>query len=176
VVSKYIGETEKNLKRIFTAAATGGTLLLFDEADALFGRRSEVKDAHDRYANIEVNFLLQQMELYRGVAVLATNQMDALDPAFLRRLRFVVRFPFPGAAERAAIWRCALPPRMPVGELDFDRLALLNLAGGNIHNIVLNAAFLAATEATPLAMRHLLVAARAEFSKLGRPLDETVLR
>ena len=100
VVSKYIGETEKNLRRLFDAAEDGGAILFFDEADALFGKRSEVKDSHDRYANIEVNYLLQRMEAYRGLAILATNMKDALDPAFLRRLRFVVDFPFPGPAER----------------------------------------------------------------------------
>ena len=109
VVSKYIGETEKNLRRLFDAAEDGGAILFFDEADALFGKRSEVKDSHDRYANIEINYLLQRMEAYRGLAILATNMKSALDPAFLRRLRFIVDFPFPGAAERRAIWQQVFP-------------------------------------------------------------------
>ncbi len=109
VVSKYIGETEKNLRRVFDAAEDGGAILLFDEADALFGKRSEVKDSHDRYANIEVSYLLQRMEAYRGLAILTTNLKSALDPAFLRRIRFVVQFPFPDAAQRAEIWRRVFP-------------------------------------------------------------------
>src|SRR6266581_6276215 len=123
VVSKYIGETEKNLRRLFDAAEDGGAILFFDEADALFGKRSEVKDSHDRYANIEINYLLQRMESYGGLAILATNMRSALDSAFLRRLRFVVTFPFPGAAERRAIWQKAFPAQAPRGDLDFDRLA-----------------------------------------------------
>ena len=115
VVSKYIGETEKNLRRLFDAAEEGGAILFFDEADALFGKRSEVKDSHDRYANIEVNYLLQRMESYRGLAILATNMRSALDPAFLRRLRFVRRLPVPRAAERRAIWAKVFPPRALYG-------------------------------------------------------------
>ena len=144
VVSKYIGETEKNLRRLFDAAEGGGAILLFDEADALFGKRSEVKDSHDRYANIEVSYLLQRMEAYRGLAILTTNMKNALDTAFLRRLRFVVQFPFPDAAQRAEIWRRVFPAATPTEGLDFERLARLNVAGGNIRNIALNAAFLAA--------------------------------
>src|ERR1051325_10574431 len=116
VVSKYIGETEKNLRRIFDAAEDGGAVLLFDEADALFGKRSEVRDSHDRYANIEVSYLLQRMEAYRGLAILTTNMKTALDPAFLRRLRFVVQFPFPDAAQRELIWRRIFPDATPVAE------------------------------------------------------------
>ena len=142
VVSKYIGETEKNLKRVFDAAEGGGVVLLFDEADALFGRRSEVKDSHDRYANIEVSYLLQRMEAYRGLAILTTNQRSALDNAFLRRLRFVVEFPFPDASGRAEIWRRVFPAATPTEGLDVTRLARLNVAGGNIRNIAVNAAFL----------------------------------
>jgi hypothetical protein len=144
VVSKYIGETEKNLRRVFDAAEMGGAILLFDEADALFGKRSEVKDSHDRHANIEVSYLLQRMEAYRGLAILTTNLKDALDDAFLRRLRFVIEFPFPSAAERARIWRSVFPAATPTRGLDADKLARLDLAGGNIRNIALNAAFLAA--------------------------------
>ncbi len=141
--SKYIGETEKNLRRVFDAAEEGGAVLFFDEADALFGKRSEVKDSHDRYANIEINYLLMRMETFRGVAILATNQKHALDPAFMRRLRFVVGFPFPGVAERKAIWQSVFPAHTPVGQLDYDRLARFQLSGGNIFN----AAFAAAHQA-----------------------------
>ena len=120
VVSKYIGETEKNLRRVFDAAEEGGAILLFDEADALFGKRSEVKDSHDRYANIEISYLLQRMEAYRGLAILATNMKEALDPAFLRRLRFVVQFPFPDQTQRAEIWRRIFPAKTPTDSLDID--------------------------------------------------------
>ena len=125
VVSKYIGETEKNLRRVFDAAEEGGAILFFDEADALFGKRSEVKDSHDRYANIEVSYLLQRMEAYRGLAILATNLKDALDPAFLRRLRFVVQFPFPDQAHRAEIWRRIFPAQTPTERLEAVTLARL---------------------------------------------------
>jgi hypothetical protein len=172
VVSKYIGETEKNLRRLFDAAEDGGAVLFFDEADALFGKRSEVKDSHDRYANIEINYLLQRMEAYRGLAILATNMKSALDPAFLRRLRFIVNFPFPGAPERKAIWRKVFPDQTPVSGLDFDRLARLNITGGHIHNIAMNAAFLAAQAGQPVGMPLVLDAARTEFRKLDRPINE----
>src|SRR6185503_5388776 len=144
VVSKYIGETEKNLRKLFDVAEDGGAILFFDEADALFGKRSEVKDSHDRYANIEINYLLQRMEAYRGLAILATNMKAALDGAFLRRLRFILDFPYPGVKERKLIWEKALPAETPKADLDFDRLARLNISGGNIHSIALNAAFIAA--------------------------------
>jgi hypothetical protein len=172
VVSKYIGETEKNLRRVFDAAEEGGAILLFDEADALFGKRSEVKDSHDRYANIEVSYLLQRMEAYRGLAVLTTNMKNALDQAFLRRIRFAVQFPFPGAAQRAEIWRRIFPAETPTEDLKVDKLARLNVAGGNIRNIALNAAFLAAEAGEPVGMTHLLRAARSEYSKLEKPLTE----
>ncbi len=172
-VSKYIGETEKNLRRIFDAAETSGAVLLFDEADALFGKRSEVKDSHDRYANIEVSYLLQRMESYRGLAILTTNQKEALDPAFLRRIRFVVNFPFPNAAQRAEIWRRIFPAAMPSKGLDVDKLARLNIPGGNIRNIALHAAFLAAEADEPVRMTHLLRAARREYEKMERNLTNT---
>ncbi len=175
VVSKYIGDTERNLRRMFDAAEQGGAILLFDEADALFGKRSEVKDSHDRYANIEVNYLLQRMEAYRGVAILATNARSALDHAFMRRLRFVVNFPYPGRIERALIWRKAFPPVVQLAALDYERLARLNLTGGNIQTTALNAAFLAAADCTAVTMRHVLTAARHELVKLNRPIDETEL-
>ena len=172
VVSKYIGETEKNLRRVFDAAEEGGAILLFDEADALFGRRSEVKDSHDRYANIEVSYLLQRMEAYRGLAILTTNKKDALDPAFLRRLRFIIHFPFPDATERIEIWRRMFPAQTPVDSLDVTKLAKLHVAGGNIRNIALNAAFLAADANEPVRMRHLLRAARTEYAKIEKSLTD----
>jgi hypothetical protein len=172
VVSKYIGETEKNLRRVFDAAEDGGAILLFDEADALFGKRSEVKDSHDRYANIEVSYLLQRMEAYRGVAILTTNMKSALDPAFMRRIRFVVQFPFPDARQRVEIWRRIFPDSTPTERLEFANLARLNIAGGNIRNIALNGAFLAADEGQPVHMSHLLQAARGEYAKLEKPLTE----
>ena len=184
VVSKYIGETEKNLRRVFDAAEDGGAILFFDEADALFGKRSEVKDSHDRYANIEINYLLQRMEGYRGLAILATNMKSAMDIAFMRRLRFVANFAFPNQADRKRIWQRVFPqpdPRgkrlgLPLGQLDYDRLARLNLTGGSIHNVALNAAFLAAHADAPLTMSLVLAAARAEFRKLDRPINEADFR
>jgi SpoVK/Ycf46/Vps4 family AAA+-type ATPase len=176
VVSKYIGETEKNLRRVFDAAETGGTILLFDEADALFGKRTEVKDSHDRYANIEVSYLLQRMEAYRGLAILTTNQRDALDQAFARRIRFVVNFPFPDVHEREEIWRRVFPAQTPTEGIDPGRLAVLSLAGGSIRNIALSAAFLAADEEAPVGMRHLARAAARECTKLERPLSEAEVR
>jgi SpoVK/Ycf46/Vps4 family AAA+-type ATPase len=170
VVSKYIGETEKNLRRVFDAAETGGAILLFDEADSLFGKRSEVKDSHDRYANIEVSYLLQRMEAYRGLAVLTTNLRSALDTAFLRRIRFTVQFPFPDVAQRAEIWRRIFPRDVPTDRVEAEALAQLNVAGGNIRNIALNAAFLAADADEPVRMTHLLRAAQAEYTKLEKPL------
>ena len=172
IVSKYIGETEKNLRRLFDAAEDGGAILFFDEADALFGKRSEVKDSHDRYANIEINYLLQRIEAYKGLAILATNMMNALDTAFMRRLRFIVRFPFPGPVERRLIWEKIFPPDTPRESLDYDHLARFNLAGGSIQNIALNAAFMAAQAGTSVTMAILMDAARIEFRKLDRPIIE----
>ena len=171
-VSKYIGETEKNLRRIFDAAEEGGVILLFDEADALFGKRSEVKDSHDRYANIEVGYLLQRMEAYRGLAILTTNLKGSLDSAFLRRIRFVVQFPFPDVIQRTEIWRRVFPARTPASGLDERQLARLNVGGGNIRNIALGAAFLAAEADEPVRMPHLLRAAQVEYAKLEKPLTE----
>jgi hypothetical protein len=172
VVSKYIGETEKNLRRIFAAAEASGGVLLFDEADTMFGKRSEVRDAHDRYANMEVGYLLQLMESYRGLAILTTNLDDALDSAFMRRLRFVVKFPLPGPAERARIWAGAFPKTVAVGELDHARLARLSVTGGVIHNIALGAAFRAAGRGRAVSLDDILDAARAEYAKMDRPLGE----
>jgi hypothetical protein len=176
VVSKYIGETEKNLARIFDAAEGGGVILLFDEADALFGKRGEVRDSHDRYANIEVSYLLQRMEAYRGLSILTTNMKSALDSAFTRRIRFIVQFPFPDADQRAQIWGRIFPPETPTQDLDWERLAQLNVAGGHIRNIALNAAFLAAEAGEPVRMEHLLRAARSEYVKLEKSLTRTEVK
>jgi hypothetical protein len=170
VVSKFIGETEKNLRKVFDGAERGGALLLFDEADALFGKRSEVKDSHDRYANLEVSYLLMRMEEYRGLAILTTNMKKALDSAFMRRIRFVVDFPFPDVPERAEIWRRVIPAQTPARGLDPALLARLTVAGGSIRNIALAAAFLAADEGEELQMRHVLAAAKTEYLKQERTL------
>jgi ATP-dependent 26S proteasome regulatory subunit len=184
VVNKYIGETEKNLRRLFDAAEAGGSILFFDEADALFGKRSEVKDSHDRYANIETNYLLQRLESYRGLAILATNLKKALDPAFLRRIRFVIDFPFPGVADRRRLWEKVFlqddvaqgHSGPPLEDLDYARLSRLNLTGGHIHNVALNACFGAAEGRSSVTMPLVLAAARAEFLKLERPISESELR
>jgi hypothetical protein len=176
VVSKYIGESEKNLRRVFDAAEDSGAILLFDEADALFGKRSEVKDSHDRYANIEVSYLLQRMESYRGLAILTTNLKGALDVAFQRRLRFVVNFPFPDQAMREAIWRGTFPPRAQPEAIDYGKLARLNVAGGSIRNIAINAAFRAAERDEHVSMQHLLHASHFEASKRERPLSDAETR
>jgi hypothetical protein len=163
-VSKYIGETEKNLRRIFDGADTGGVILLFDEADALFGKRSEVRDSHDRFANIEVSYLLQRMEAFRGLAILTTNLKDLVDKSFLRRLRFVVEFPYPDTVQRAAIWRRAFPAETPTRSIDIDRLTALSVTGANVESIALRAAFLAADASEPVSMEHVLQAARSELA------------
>lgn len=173
MVSKYIGETEKNLSRIFDAAEKSGAILLFDEADALFGKRSDVNDSHDRYANIEINYLLQRMDTYRGVAVLTTNLKTSIDSAFMRRIRFVVDFPFPDKEQRAEIWKKSFPRTAPLEGIDFDKLARLNIVGGNIRNTALNAAFIAAGEGRSIQMRHLLKAAQFEYAKLEKRLSES---
>jgi len=154
------------------AAEEGGAILFFDEADALFGKRSEVKDSHDRYANIEINYLLQRMEAYRGLAVLATNRKGDLDPAFMRRVRFVVNFPFPDNALRAEIWRRIFPASTPLDHLDVGKLSRLKVAGGNIRNIALNAAFLAAAAGETVGMSHLFSAAKSECAKIEKPVSE----
>jgi hypothetical protein len=176
VVNKYIGVTEKNLKQLFDAAEDGGTILFFDEAEALAGKRSEVKEALDRYANIEIAYLLQRMEAFSGLAILATNMKAALDTAFIRRLRFIVNFPLPGASERRGIWERIFPPQTPTSALDFDFLARLPLAGGNIQSIAINAAFLASTVSGGVTMPVVLDAARAEYRKLARPINESDFR
>jgi ATPase family associated with various cellular activities (AAA) len=178
VVSKYIGETEKNLHQIFMEAQTGNAILFFDEADALFGKRSEVRDAHDRYANIEVGYLLQKMEEYEGVAILATNLSQHIDEAFLRRMHFIVEFPFPDHEYRKRIWQVIFPREAPLAqEVDFEVLAReIKLAGGNINNIALAAAFYAAGNGRVIQMPHLWQAARREHQKLGRTWEDTNAR
>ncbi|MFP4100057.1 ATP-binding protein, partial [Coleofasciculus sp.] len=176
VVSKYIGETEKNLRRIFDAAETSGAILLFDEADALFGKRTQVKDSHDRHANVEVSYLLQRMEAYQGLAILTTNLLDALDQAFMRRINFSLKFPFPNAPERTEIWQRIFPKETPTKNLDMKKLGKLNMAGGNIRNIALNAAFIAADAGEPVMMKHLLQATKSESLKLGKILTDSEIR
>jgi ATPase family associated with various cellular activities (AAA) len=174
VVSKYIGETEKNLDRVFAAAERSNAILLFDEADALFGKRSEVRDSHDRYANVEVSYLLQKMEEYEGVAILASNMRQHLDHAFLRRLAFTIHFPFPDEESRRRIWEGSWPAEAPLDpDVDFSVLAReFRLSGGNIRNIVIAAAFLAAAERAPVRQSHLLHATRREYQKLGKTIAE----
>ena len=170
VVSKYIGETEKNLDRIFREARASYSILFFDEADALFGKRSEVKDAHDRYANIEVGYLLQKMEEYDGIAILATNLRQHMDEAFVRRMHVIIEFPFPDEEYRRRIWEVTFPREAPLAEdVDFAKLAgEIKLAGGNIKNIALAAAFYAAEDADLIFARHLMRAAGREHQKIGR--------
>ncbi|MFN0085521.1 MAG: ATP-binding protein [Blastocatellia bacterium] len=170
VVSKYIGETEKNLNRIFQEAEQSNAILFFDEADALFGKRSEVKDAHDRYANIEVNYLLQKMEEYEGIVIMASNFQKNIDEAFTRRLRFIVEIPFPDRHYRARIWRNIFPAEMPRGQdIEFDFLAgKFEISGGHIKNIALSAAFLAVENSGVVGMKHIIRAAKREFQKMGR--------
>jgi SpoVK/Ycf46/Vps4 family AAA+-type ATPase len=170
IVSKYIGETEKNLDRIFGAAESGNAILFFDEADALFGRRSEVKDAHDRYANIEISYLLQKIEEYAGVVILASNLSHNIDSAFARRMNYVVEFPMPDEARRERLWRGMFPAKAPLGEdVDFPFLARqFQLSGGEIRNVSLEAAFLAARDGRVVRMRHLVQAMARETLKQGR--------
>ena len=178
VVSKYIGETEKNLEKIFNEAESSNAILFFDEADAIFGKRSEVKDAHDRYANIEISYLLQRMEAYDGVTILATNLRANLDEAFTRRLQFAVDFPFPEKEDRLRIWHTLFPAEVPRdAELNFELLAKrFKLAGGNIRNIIVSAAYLAAADGGQVTMHHLLHGTRRELQKMGRLVNETDLK
>ena len=171
VVSKYIGETEKNLNRIFDAANDSNAILFFDEADALFGKRSEVKDAHDRYANIEIAYLLQKMEEYSGIVILTTNLQKNMDDAFLRRIRFIINFPFPDETYREKIWLNIFPAPTPVSpEIDFSELAKkIKLSGGNIKNISLRAAYMAAEENQDIQFEHLITASKYELKKKGSP-------
>ncbi|MEA2196084.1 MAG: hypothetical protein QOJ25_135, partial [Solirubrobacteraceae bacterium] len=172
-VSKYIGETEKNLRKLFAAAEASGAVLLFDEADALFGKRGEVKDGHDRYANLEVAYLLQRMESYRGLAILTTNLRSNVDRAFLRRLRFVVQFPFPDINVRADIWRRAFPPAAPLDGIEVDALAKLVVSGGAIRSIALASAFAAAENGGAITPAHVLAAAQVEYAKAERAMTDS---
>jgi len=178
IVSKYIGETEKNLEQIFEEAEHSSAILFFDEADALFGKRSEVRDSHDRYANIEISYLLQRMEAYDGVTILATNLRANLDDAFTRRLQFAVDFPFPEEEYRLRIWQTLFPPSVPhARDLDFEMMAQrFKLAGGNIRNIIVNAAYLAADDGKKVTMNHLLHGTRRELQKMGRLIPEVLER
>lgn len=177
IVSKYIGETEKNLETIFTRAQDANIILFFDEADALFGKRSEVRDSHDRYANLEISYLLQKMEEYEGVSILATNMRHNLDEAFARRLQFSIHFPFPDEDSRREIWRKIWPPQTPLAKnLDIHWLAhKFKLSGGNIKNIALAAAFLAAANGRQIGMEHILQAIQREYQKLGKPVADADL-
>jgi SpoVK/Ycf46/Vps4 family AAA+-type ATPase len=177
VVSKYIGETEKNLDRIFTLAEGANAILFFDEADSLFGKRSEVRDSHDRYANIEISYLLQKLETYEGAAILATNLSQNMDESFLRRFAFSIRFPFPDEAGRRRIWNSIWPVETPLShELDFDHLATrFRLSGGNIKNVALAAAFLAAEDCGPVTMMHLFRAIEREYQKMGKSVGAQAL-
>jgi SpoVK/Ycf46/Vps4 family AAA+-type ATPase len=177
VISKYIGETEKNLERIFSAAERSNAILFFDEADALFGKRSEVHDAHDRYANIETSYLLQRMEQYDGIAILATNLRANLDEAFVRRLAYTVRFPLPGEAERLKIWQQIWPSReLLAADVDLGRLAAqFKLSGGNIRNIAVSAAFFAAAEQSKVTTAHVVRALSREYEKVGKTVSPAEL-
>jgi hypothetical protein len=176
VVSKYIGETEKNLDKVFDAAELSGAVLLFDEADAMIGKRSEVKDSKDRYANQEVSFVLQRMEAYSGLAVLTTNLPNAIDSAFMRRIKYSVRFEYPTPEQRITIWQKCFPPAVPHQGLRWSRLAQLNVSGANIKNIALESAFIAARTTGVIEMAHILEAARMECQKNGRPLTNEEIR
>jgi SpoVK/Ycf46/Vps4 family AAA+-type ATPase len=172
VVSKYIGETEKNLDRVFEAATDSNAILFFDEADALFGKRTEVKDSHDRYANLEMSYLLQKMESYEGAAILATNMRQQIDDAFLPRLKFTVIFPLPDAGDRLRIWEAVWPSELPRGaDVDLERMARLKFTGGNIKNIILAAAHSAAAARGAVGMPDLVLAVRSEYQKLGKQID-----
>jgi hypothetical protein len=177
VVSKYIGETEKNLEAIFTAGDRANAILLFDEADALFGKRSEVRDSHDRYANLEISYLLQRMEEYEGVAILASNLRQNLDEAFVRRLAFTIHFPFPDERARRLMWTAIWPAEVTLaGDVDLGFMARqFRLSGGSIRNIALAAAFLAAPAGLPVTMDNLLQGTRREYQKLGKELTPAEL-
>ncbi|MEM7797783.1 MAG: ATP-binding protein, partial [Chloroflexota bacterium] len=174
LVSKYIGETEKNLDRVFTEANTSNAVLFFDEADSIFGKRSEVKDSHDRYANLEISYLLQRVESYDGISILATNMRSNLDEAFTRRFDFITDFPFPDPGYREKIWQIHFPSDTPIADdIDIPLLATrFRLAGGNIRKIVLSAAFLAAQDGEPISMQHMLHAVKREYQKMGRLIED----
>jgi SpoVK/Ycf46/Vps4 family AAA+-type ATPase len=170
VLSKYIGETEKQLAQMFDQAEAMNIVLLFDEAESLFSKRTETRDAHDRYANLQTGYLLQRIETYRGIVILSTNLLKNLDPAFTRRFQFIVEFALPQAAERLALWHNAFPPASPrADDIDFELLAdRAPFSGGNINAAAVAAALYAAAEDTPIAMRHVLQATEHEYAKLGK--------
>lgn len=177
VVSKWIGETEKNLDRVFRAAEDSNAILFLDEADALLGKRSEIHDSHDRYANLEISYLLQKMELYDGVCIMATNMPQQMDEAFMRRLALTVFFPLPDQAQRLEIWKRLWPAGMPrAADVDLERLSLHKLTGGHIKNILLAAAYLAAADRTEVNMALIQHALGREYQKLGKHLSEADLR
>jgi SpoVK/Ycf46/Vps4 family AAA+-type ATPase len=178
IVSKYIGETEKNLDRIFRAARAANAILFLDEAEAILGKRSEVKDAHDRYANIEVAYLLQKLEEHDGIVILATNLKRNIDDAFNRRMQYVIDFPRPDQAERERIWRGMFPPQCPLGaDVDFGFLAhQFDLAGGDIRNVALDAAFLAARDGGVINMTVIVDALARQLAKQGKTPTGTDFR
>ena len=177
VVDKYIGQTEKNLKRLFDAADISDTILFFDEADSLFGRRTEVRDSHDRYANLEVSYLLERMERFKGLAILATNRKKDIDDAFLRRLRYVLNFPLPELEERRRIWRQVIPEAVDTSELDIDFLAQFPLSGGHIRSIAFNACLQSTNgsglgdQRPALGMEKVLIAVKREYDKANRSVS-----
>ena len=175
IVSKYIGETEKNLDRVFREGQTSNAILFFDEADALFGKRSEVRDSHDRYANIEMAYLLQKMDEYEGMVILATNLRKNMDEAFARRMHFAVEFPIPDEADRLRIWQNIFPIEAPLTTtIDLSFLARqFKITGGNIKNIALGAAFLAAQDGGGITMENIIWATKREFQKLGKLCTES---
>lgn len=171
IVDKYIGETEKRLEEVFNVAEKNNAILFFDEADSIFGKRSEVNEAKDRYANTEVSYILQRMEEYDGIVILATNYKKNIDEAFMRRIRYLVEFPFPNEEIRRQIWESSFAQEVPLEDVDFEYLARqFELAGGNIKNIVLNASFKAASEGQPVGMIHILESIRVENMKMGKPM------
>lgn len=173
IISKYIGETEKNLEKIFKEASKSNAILFFDEADALFGKRSEVKDARDRYANMETSYLLQKMEEYTGITILATNLKNNMDDAFKRRLDYCIEFSYPDVNMRKKIWEVIFPKETPIDkDVDFDNIAKkIELAGGSIKNIALKSAFLAAEEGTSVTSKHIFKSAVDECRKMGKSFD-----
>jgi SpoVK/Ycf46/Vps4 family AAA+-type ATPase len=174
VVNKYIGETEKNLRKLFDAAEQADIVLFFDEAESLFGQRMQARTSNDRFANMEISYLLERMDRFRGLAILATNRRKDLDEAFMRRLRYVIEFPMPAEAERLAIWKQSIPPQIVSDEIDFAFLAHeFALPGGNIRSIVLNACLeSASSQQNPaLGMRAVMDAVNREYDKIGRPLS-----
>jgi len=174
-VSKYVGETEKNLAQVFDAAEAGHAVLLFDEADAMFAKRTEVKSSVDRYANLEVNYLLQRMEAFTGVAILTTNFDAAIDEAFRRRLAFRIAFPLPESDERERLWRAMLPAHALAAGIDFQALADdYAMSGGYIKNAALRAAYLAAADGNAITMRHLVKAAGAEYAAMGKVVTQGI--